>query len=246
MNSQYDDIAATYQQTKESPLRKYLESWSFFKMLGLLKGLRVLDLACGEGFYTRQIKSLGASEVIGVDVSSEMIRLAKQQELNQPLGIKYFCNDVSKLPDFGKFDLISAAYLLHYSRNIDQLNVMCRKIAGAMQNSGRFVAINENPYQLTHQYAGYSQYGFNKITDQPRHEGSPIKYSMISGQNLIQFEAYYYSKKTYESALQDAGFSNIKWIPLELSPKGLEEYGTDYWQEYIDNPPVIGLTCELN
>ncbi|WP_437751213.1 class I SAM-dependent methyltransferase [Sorangium sp. So ce1389] len=29
----------------------------------------MLDLACGTGFYSRLVKSLGAAEVVGVDVS---------------------------------------------------------------------------------------------------------------------------------------------------------------------------------
>jgi 2-polyprenyl-3-methyl-5-hydroxy-6-metoxy-1,4-benzoquinol methylase len=43
---------------------------------------------CGEGFYTRRIKRKGAGTVVGVDISEEMIRLAKQQEQNHPLGVE--------------------------------------------------------------------------------------------------------------------------------------------------------------
>ena len=58
--TQYDGIAAQYQRSKHSPIRRHVEAWSFFRMLGPVDGLAVLDLACGEGFYTRQLARRGA------------------------------------------------------------------------------------------------------------------------------------------------------------------------------------------
>jgi SAM-dependent methyltransferase len=51
-----------------------------------LDGQHALDLACGFGLYTRLLKQHGAAQVLGVDISSEMIRLAQQQEQAAPLG----------------------------------------------------------------------------------------------------------------------------------------------------------------
>ena len=69
-----------------------------------------VDLACGEGFYTRLYKLKGAAEVVGIDLSEQMIVLAKEAEKADPLGISYFVGNVLDL-DLGKqFDLISASY----------------------------------------------------------------------------------------------------------------------------------------
>jgi ubiquinone/menaquinone biosynthesis C-methylase UbiE len=246
LSAQYDQIATDYQRTKESPLREHVEAWSFRKMLGSVKGLRVLDLACGDGFYTRRIKDAGAAEVIGIDVSAEMIQLAEQQEVVNPLGLEYLCADALDLPDLGQFDLVSAAYLLHYASSATKLETMCQQVAGCLRSQGRLIAINENPDQSQDSYAGYSQYGFNKSVVHPRRDGSPIHYSMISGRNLIRFDAYYYSSATYEAALRAAGFRTIEWRSLELDPAGVETIGADYWEEYLANPPVTGLLCELS
>jgi 2-polyprenyl-3-methyl-5-hydroxy-6-metoxy-1,4-benzoquinol methylase len=56
-------------------------------MVGPLEGTRVLDLACGFGFYTRLLKQEGAAQVVGVDLSPEMIRLARANEQAEPLGV---------------------------------------------------------------------------------------------------------------------------------------------------------------
>ena len=34
VSAQYDTIAREYQATKESPLRRYIEAYSFFRMIG--------------------------------------------------------------------------------------------------------------------------------------------------------------------------------------------------------------------
>jgi SAM-dependent methyltransferase len=41
--------------------------------VGLLDGKRVLVLACGFGFSRQLLKQYGAAQVIGVDISPEML-----------------------------------------------------------------------------------------------------------------------------------------------------------------------------
>jgi ubiquinone/menaquinone biosynthesis C-methylase UbiE len=245
MVAQYDGIAREYQRTKESPLRRHIEAHTFFQMLGDMAGLAVLDLACGEGFYTRLIKQAGAVRTTGVDISPAMIALANESEQRSPLGVDYVCSDVTTLPQLGEFDVVAAAYLLHYAPDREKLQAMCLRIASQLKPGGRFVCINENPAQSVADYAGYTQYGFNKSVQLPRQEGSAITYALVSGRTMIRFDAYYYARETYESALQAAGFSEIVWRPLQLAPEGITECGEEYWQEYLANPPVVGLECRL-
>lgn len=78
--AEYDAIAGAYKDSKQLSFRKYIEEYSLFESLGDIGGVKALDLACGEGFYTRKLKRAGAGEVLGVDVSAEMIRLAEAEE----------------------------------------------------------------------------------------------------------------------------------------------------------------------
>ena len=45
----------------------------------------MLDVACGEGFYTRMIRERGAARVTGIDLSQGMIDLARKQEAQHRL-----------------------------------------------------------------------------------------------------------------------------------------------------------------
>ena len=89
MSTDYNLIAEQYKQCKEHPWRSRIETYSIMKHLGNLEGKKVLDVACGEGFYARKLRHWGAGEVVGIDLSEAMIRLALDQEERHPLGITY-------------------------------------------------------------------------------------------------------------------------------------------------------------
>jgi SAM-dependent methyltransferase len=236
----YDAIAEQYQRSRRAPIRRYIEGYTFFDLVGPVAGLAVLDLACGEGCYTRELAQRGARRVVGVDISPAMIALARQQPI---AGIEYVVSDVQSLPDLGQFDLVVAAHLLHYARDADALDRMCERIAAHLAPGSRFVALNENPEQPPARYAGYAQYGFSKSVPAPRREGSAITYRVISGRELFCFDAYHHERATYERALAAAGFTQIRWHPVRLDPAGEAEFGAAYWREYLDNPPIAALEC---
>jgi len=248
MNAQYDAIAEQYRRSKQSPLRRYVEAYTFLQLVGDVRGMRVLDLACGEGFYSRRLRAAGAAQVVGVDVSREMIALAREQERAEPCGIEYVCADVCDLDQsagLGAFDIIVAAYLLHYAPDEPTLQRMCSTIAAHLEPEGRFVALNENPEQLPEQFAGYEQYGFNKSVELPLRDGARITYWMIAGRDMFQIHAHWFSRATYERVLGKAGFGRPTWQPLRVDEEGLVAHGREYWQEYLMNPPVVGLECRI-
>lgn len=78
-NAEYDGIVREYQASKYLPFRRVVEVPTFLSALSDVNGTRVLDLACGEGFYTRLIAKRGATEVVGIDISPGMIALAQSQ-----------------------------------------------------------------------------------------------------------------------------------------------------------------------
>ncbi len=67
-------------------------------------------MACRDGFYTPALKRAGASEVTGVDSSAEMIRLAEQEELRQPLGCTYPHQDAAIFESIGSIDGVVSMY----------------------------------------------------------------------------------------------------------------------------------------
>ena len=55
---------------------------------GEVRGLRVLDVGCGSGYFSREMARRGAL-VTGVDISPRMLAHACRIESESPLGIRY-------------------------------------------------------------------------------------------------------------------------------------------------------------
>ena len=147
MSTDYDAVAEEYKRLKLAPWRTFIERYSLLKLLGGVRGGSVLDLACGEGFYSRLIRERGAARVVGVDLSSGMIGLGIAAEKESPLGIEYRVSDAMAYQTDERFDIVAAAYLLNYADTEEKLAAMCRTVARSLKPGGRFVTVNNNPSQ---------------------------------------------------------------------------------------------------
>ena len=242
MTSNYDSIAKEYKESKELPMRLHIEAYTYFNMLGNLAEKSILDLACGEGFYSRKFKDQGAAKVVGVDISQKMIELAREEETRKFQNIEYILGDVLELGEIGSFDLVVASYLLNYARSSEELLKMCKSIFANLKPGGRFVTINNNPSQAPISYLKTEKYGFIKSIDSPLIEGTPIKYTFINNHKFT-FDNYYLSIPTHEWAFQSVGFKEVRWQSPIVSPDGIKEFGQEFWQDFLDSVPIIGIEC---
>ena len=243
MTADYDKFARLYKASKRLPFREYIEWFSYKKLLGDISQKSVLDLACGEGFYSRRIKRIGAVTVIGVDISEKMIQLAREQEQNHPIGIEYILGDVMALGSIGKFDLVVASYLLNYAQTKEQLLKMFLTIAANLKSGGRFVGINNNPDQPPESFPICEKYGFTKSISGPLKEGAAITYEFFRSGQKFHFDNFYLSRNTHKWAAQHAGLNTIQWHKIEVSPEGLKIFGQEFWQDFIDYEPIVGIEC---
>jgi toxoflavin synthase len=61
LTTDYDPIAEQYKRSKQTPWRTDVEWFTLLNTIGPVNGLSVLDVACGEGFYTRLLRHRGAA-----------------------------------------------------------------------------------------------------------------------------------------------------------------------------------------
>lgn len=239
--AEYDAFADLYQRSKSLPFRGPVEAYTYMWLLGDVAGLAVLDLACGEGYDARLIRRAGASRVVGVDLSAEMIALAEAEERRHPLGIEYRRSAAQDLGTIGAFDLVSAAYLLHYAETEATLLRMCRTISANLRPCGRLVAIVSNFGE--HPGADYRAYDMSFDLSEPPSDGQPYHITFLVGPESFTIQNFHYSRPVYESALQRAGFQAIRWVDPMVSPEGLRERGEAYWRAFLETPPIVFLEC---
>jgi len=243
MTTDYDPIAEQYQRSKQQPWRTYIESFTLMQVIGDPRGLRVLDVACGEGYYTRLLRQCGAAAVRGVDLSVGMIELARKQESQHQLGIDYQVGDARELPGDGQYDLAVSAYLLNYAQNPQELQAMCDGIARSLKPGGRFVTVNGNPNLHFPSAPSYRQYGFETSVAGAWVEGAPIKWTFHLSDGPFDIENYYLDAPIHQEAFQRAGFRETHWHPPQVSAAGLDQGNTTFWSAFLEHSPVAFIEC---
>lgn len=246
MTTDYDQgrIAEQYRQAKEQPWRSRIETYSFMKLIGDLKGKKVLDVACGEGHFTRILRKAGASKVVGIDISERMIALARQQEITEPLGIEYLIADARSIVPQQDFDLAVAAWLLVYAHDRAELALMCRGLASRLRSGGRFVTFPTNPGVYAFRpLPDYRKYGFEMKLAGHIFEGAPISWKIHLKDSSLDIENYYLPLDAYEAAFRDAGFKDFAVHDMELSPAPQGHDDRDYWLDFFNYPVAILIDC---
>jgi len=94
--TQYDSISEEYSQML-NPTKKYVTLPSFQKITPNVKNKSVLDLGCGDGFFTRLLAKQKPSEIIGIDISKELINKAVEKENQHSMKINYLTENVLNL-----------------------------------------------------------------------------------------------------------------------------------------------------
>ncbi len=245
MTTDYDPIAEQYKRSKLQPWRTHIECFTLLELLGDLSGQSVVDLACGEGFYTRLLRLRGAERVTGIDLSHGMIELARKQEAVSPLGIEYLVGDARDvlLPD--KCDIVVAAYLLNYASNRDELAAMCRGIARCLKPGGRFVTVNSSPLLDFFRAPSYRDYGFETAVASECCEGLPITWTFHLDDGSFEIENYFLNQSLHEQMFRDAGFRDVCWHAPRLSPDGVSQHGDDYWKTFLTQPPISFIEASV-
>ena len=117
-----------------------------FRTLGNIRGKSLLDLACGDGFYTRRFRTeCAANPVMGIDLSPNQIERAQAIEQREQLGIEYRVGDVMSLNLERRFDIVTAIHLLHYLESAAEIESALRRIFELLCDGGSFVTMIANP-----------------------------------------------------------------------------------------------------
>ncbi|GHC78114.1 class I SAM-dependent methyltransferase [Streptomyces flavofungini] len=240
---QYDEIGEAFEGFKSLPLTQYGEVPSFLAMVGDVRGKAVLDLASGTGFYSREFKRRGAAEVLGVDISSEMVAAARGFEERDPLGVRYEVGDVAELrPLERRFDVALGVQLLNYAPDIAAMERMCRHVHRSLRPGGEFFVLAQTP-EYRFDGPSLAKYGFRcEATGEEIETGPRIRLTALLDPP-ISFVGTCPRREVYEQSLRAAGFSELTWVPVEVSEAGVREHGADFWADLLVNPPLVMLRC---
>src|SRR3989440_4313123 len=112
-------------------------------LVGEVNGMRLLDLACGNGYLSRRFARQGAT-VTAVDANAPLIERARAREAQEPLGITYHVADTAHLwmLEDGAFELVVCNMAL---MDIENAAGAIQEVARVLRPKGRLVASLSHP-----------------------------------------------------------------------------------------------------
>jgi ubiquinone/menaquinone biosynthesis C-methylase UbiE len=137
------------------------------KLLRLQPGEQVLEIACGNGVFTRRMASLGA-RVVATDFSLNMLERAKQRKTDYDENIEYRVVDATKEDQLlalgeGRFD---AAVCNMAIMDMADIEPMARALPRLLKPGGRFV------FSITHPCFNHT--GITRVMEQTDRDGEIV------------------------------------------------------------------------
>jgi 2-polyprenyl-3-methyl-5-hydroxy-6-metoxy-1,4-benzoquinol methylase len=109
---------------------------ALLRLVGDVRGLRLLDLACGQGRVSRELARRG-SRVVGIDIAVRLLEKARAKEAAEPLGIRYEEIDASE-PTALEGEAFDGAACNFGLSDIDDLNAALETVARVLVPDGFF------------------------------------------------------------------------------------------------------------
>ena len=140
----YDELL----EKREGTYQKEVILPNLERLISSVKGINVLDLACGQGFFAREWAKIGAAKTFGADIAKELIEIAKANPDPITRKIEYhvapsnslaFCSDAS----------ISVITIVLALQNIEDLAGTMKECARVLKPDGRlFIVLNHPAFRI--------------------------------------------------------------------------------------------------
>jgi SAM-dependent methyltransferase len=128
----YNEMAKYYENLVDTkPWNAYYERPAVISLLPEVKSMKVMDLGCAGGWYTKYLLDNGA-DVMAIDVNKNMVEITKTRTQNKCEVIQADINNGFDFIGNNYFDIIAASLVLHYIKNIE----------GAFSEINRILKIN--------------------------------------------------------------------------------------------------------
>ncbi|HEY2540093.1 MAG TPA: class I SAM-dependent methyltransferase [Stellaceae bacterium] len=206
--------------------------WPALKaLLPEMRGLKVIDLGCGYGWFCRWARESGATRVLGIDVSEKMLARARSDTADT--AILYVRTDMESLAlREASFDLAYSSLALHYVVNLEGL---LATLKGALVAGGQLVFSVEHPIFTAPSRPGWS-------IDADRGKTWPLDNYLIEGPRRTNWLTEGVVKQhrtltTYLNMLLRRGF--VLWHIAEWGPSDAQVAAQPALADERQRPPFL-------
>jgi SAM-dependent methyltransferase len=163
--NQWDRAAKMYEKAMGDtgdPPHRLLFDPLLRKHMGNIKGKRILDLGCGNGYWVKKLART-AKHVVGIDNSRELLIFARLRTQHLK-NVRFLERTLEKRLLFSSqiFDTVFSSMALHYVRNIHRLFY---EVFRVLHRNGIFIFLIPHPFYVYDRHLrGASTYKARKKT----------------------------------------------------------------------------------
>ena len=178
------------------------------------KGSRVLDVGCGQGGDVHKWKSVGVSELVGVDPNPWAVREARRRSRDYN-GFTFLAGDIRSAPSDKPFDVICYNFSLQY-QPLELLPEVTRRLSpsggglflGVVTDSTRLEFAEEQGIQVERVDPGHIRVF---IPDTPYYANGPVTEPILE-------------KETFIREAEGLGLELQVWEPFSMYAKFVFRY----------------------
>jgi ubiquinone/menaquinone biosynthesis C-methylase UbiE len=132
-----------YPHRNESEAKQQVEF--LIKHIHIPQNAKILDLCCGNGRHTLELKKLGY-DVVGIDLSNELLEVARTKASESDLDLKLVQCDMREIPYENYFDLVVQFFTSfgYFDSDAENQKVLS-SISKALKPEGKFMIDYMNP-----------------------------------------------------------------------------------------------------
>lgn len=212
---------------------------NLLRMMGDVKGKHVLDLACGQGQFSRILVDGGAF-VIGADIGKELIEIAEKKNKDTKFKAHFFAtpsHDMYMVKD-GTQDVLVCVLAL---QNIEKLSETFHEVSRVLKREGRaYLVLNHPSFRNpTHTHWGYDEHEQKQYRRVEAYMSeSKIKIDMTPGAKTNKQFTYSFHRpiQVYMKAFAKHGLAVTRleeWVSHKESEKGPRQHAENVSRKEI-------------
>ncbi len=231
-DTSWGNVATWYDAHLEKGKDTYHEKVVYphlLRIIGEAKDKRVLDLACGQGQFSRMLSEKG-SLVTGIDLGEELITIAKKQNALLPAKknpITYVHGSADTLSMFSdvSFDIVVCVLAL---QNIENLSKTIKEAHRVLKDKGTFIFVLNhpafrNPRQTHWGYDESTDTQYRRVDEYMSESHTRIDMTPGSSKEKKFTVSFHRPLQVYIKALAKAGFVLARleeWESHKVSEQG--------------------------
>lgn len=148
-NTQFTVLSEYYDRLNGADHKRYAEFVKeIFNKHGSGKEELVLDLACGTGALTTELSALGY-DMIGADISPDMLMIASGKAIGEGKNILYICQDMRDFELYGTVSaVVSALDGINYLTKKEDVIKCFKNVRNYLDPGGLFIFDINSPYRF--------------------------------------------------------------------------------------------------